>query len=255
MRIDVAFTWVREGWACDALDEGNMRKTITLAALATATAITAPAMAGNADGKLQVKVLGTGVLVDGKIDKVKSINTALPLGAAVAAAPGAQTDINNNVVPTLAVEYFATPNVSVETICCLTQHHASGAGGLSGAGELVDHIMILPATVTLKYHFDAGPIKPYVGVGPSLFIFIDEKPGATAAALGADKLNLSNEIGLALQAGVDVPVNDTGMGVSLDAKKYFINTTATFKDGAATVLKTKHKLDPWVLSAGVYFRF
>jgi outer membrane protein len=232
-----------------------MPKTMLLAALAAATAISSPAMAGNPDGKLQVKVLGTAVLVDGKIDKVKSINTTSTLGGAVAAAPGAQTDINNNFIPTLAVEYYATPNISVETICCLTQHHASGAGGLSGAGELVDHIMILPATVTLKYHVDAGPVRPYIGAGPTLFIFIDEKPGSTAAALGADKLRLSNEVGFAVQAGVDIPVNANGMGISLDAKKYFVNTTATFKDGGSTVLKTKHQLDPWVLSGGVYFRF
>jgi len=198
-----------------------MRKLMTLAALAAATAMSAPAMAGNPDGKLQVKLLGTGVLVDGKIDKVKSIDTTSTLGGAVAATPGAQTDINNNVVPTLAVEYFATPNISVETICCLTQHHASGAGGLAGAGELVDHIMILPATVTLKYHLDAGPIKPYIGVGPTLFIFIDEKPGATAAALGADKLKLSNEVGFALQGGVDVPINDAGMGIMPRCQEVF----------------------------------
>lgn len=232
-----------------------MRKLTLLAALAAATAISSPAMAGNPDGKWQVKLLGTGVLVDGKIDKVKSIDTASTLGGAVAATPNAQTDINDNVVPTVAIEYFATPNVSIETICCLTQHHASGAGGLKGAGSLVDHIMILPATVTVKYHLDAGPIKPYVGVGPSVFLFIDEKPGATAKALGADSLKLSNEIGFALQAGVDVPVNDTGMGISIDAKKYFMNTTATFKEGGATVLKTKHQLDPWVLSAGLSYRF
>ncbi|MCB2076115.1 MAG: OmpW family protein [Novosphingobium sp.] len=223
-----------------------MRKFTLMAALAAATAISSPAMAGNPDGKLQVKVLGTGVLVDGKISKVKSDPLAL--------TPGAQTDINDNVVPTVAIEYYATPNVSVETICCLTQHHAVGKGALAGA-QLVDHIMILPATVTLKYHVDAGPIRPYVGIGPSLFLFIDEKPGATAASLGVDKLKLSNEVGFALQGGVDIPVNDQGMGVSIDAKKYFMDTTAHFYAGGAEVLTTKHKLDPWVVSGGVYFRF
>lgn len=223
-----------------------MRKVMLFAALAATTAISTPALAGNPEGKLQVKVLGTGVLVDGKISDVKLD----PLGLTT----GAQTDINDNVVPTVAIEYYATPNISVETICCLTQHHATGRGTLSGA-RLVDHIMILPATVTLKYHVDAGPIKPYVGVGPSVFFFIDEKPGADAAALGVDKLKLENKFGVALQAGVDIPVNDAGMGVTLDGKKYFMDTTAHFKVAGDDVLVTKHKLDPWVLSAGVYFRF
>jgi len=233
-----------------------MRKLTLLAAAAAATALTSPAHAGSPDGKMQIKVLGTGVLVDGKISgDPKEIDTTSTLGGTVASVPNAQTDINDNVVPTIAIEYFATPNFSIETICCLTQHHASAAGDLAGAGSLVDHIMILPATVTLKYHLDAGPVKPYVGVGPTLFIFIDERPGATAAALGADSLKLSNEFGFALQGGVDIPINDTGFGISLDAKKYFVDTTATFKEAGSVVLKTKHKLDPWVLSAGVSYRF
>lgn len=223
-----------------------MRKLTLLAASAAAIAISTPAMAGNPDGKLQVKVLGTGVLVDGKVSSVKHD----PLGLTV----GADTDINNNVVPTVAIEYYAMPNVSIETICCLTQHHAVGKGALAGT-ELVDHIMILPATVTLKYHLDAGPVKPYIGAGPSIFFFIDEKPGATAEALGVDKLKLSNKVGIALQAGVDIPVNDQGMGISLDAKKYFMKTTAHFKAAGNEVLTTGHKLDPWVVSGGVYFRF
>ncbi len=223
-----------------------MRNLTLLAAFAAATALTSPAYAGSPDGKLEVKVLGTGVLVDGKISKVK--HDPLNLTA------GAQTDINDNVVPTIAIEYYALPNVSVETICCLTQHHASGVDALAGA-NLINHIMILPATVTVKYHLDAGPIKPYVGVGPSVFFFIDEKPGTTAASLGVDKLKLSNKVGVALQAGVDIPVNGQGMGVSLDAKKYFMDTTAHFSAGGTDVLVTKHKLDPWVLSGGVYFRF
>lgn len=228
-----------------------MRKTTMMAAAVAAAALASPAHAGNPDGKWQVKVLATGVLPDGRIDKIKAVSPAL---AALLPA-NTQTKANDNVVPTLAIEYFATPNVSIETICCLTQHHVSGAGGLAGT-RIVDHVLVLPATVTAKYHLDAGPIRPYIGAGPSLFLIFGEKPGADLRALGGAKTKLSNELGFALQAGVDIPVNDNGMGISLDAKKYFMNTTLTVKDAAgATVLKTKHELDPWVVSAGVSFRF
>ncbi len=225
-----------------------MRKITIMAVLAAATMLSAPANAGSADGKLQIKVLGTGVLVDGKITTVKKDLIGLPAGS--------QTDITNNVVPTLAVEYFATPDVSVETICCFTSHHATGVGGIAGA-SVVDHVMILPATVTVKYHVPLpGGIKPYVGVGPSMFFFIDEKPGATVQTLGAASVHLDNKVGVALQAGIDIPVNDTGMGISLDAKKYFMNTTAHFRTAAGVeALTTDHKLDPWVLSAGISYRF
>jgi len=225
-----------------------MRKTLTAAVLAAATVLSTPAWAGNAEGHWQVKLLGTGVLVDGKITKVEKDLIGLPAGT--------QTDINDNVLPTVAVEYFATPNISIETICCLTQHHASGAGALPSSAAIVDHVMILPATVTLKYHLPLKGVKPYVGVGPSVFFFIDEKPGATAQLLGAARAHLDNKVGIALQAGLDIPVNDKGLGVSIDAKKYFMNTTAHFYTaGGVEALTTEHKLDPWVLSAGVSYRF
>ncbi|MFN3425058.1 MULTISPECIES: OmpW family outer membrane protein [Novosphingobium] len=219
-------------------------------AIAAAAAMLSPtqALAGSSEGKLQVKVLGTGVLPDGKIVEVKND----PLNLTV----GANTKANDNVVPTLAVEYFFSPNVSAETICCFTQHRVSGTGTLAPANRIVDHVLILPATLTLKYHLPmGGGIKPYVGAGPSMFLIFGEKPGASVTPLGVTKVKMSNEVGLALQAGIDIPVNDKGLGISLDGKKYFMDTTARFYAGNAEVLATKHSLDPWVLSAGLSYRF
>ena len=225
-----------------------MNKLTLAAALAAATMLSSPALAGDADGKVQVKVLATGVLPDGKITALENNAIGLPVGS--------QTYANDNVVPTVAIEYFATPNVSVETICCLTTHGVKGAGAIGGA-TILDHVMILPATVTLKYHFNAGGgVKPYVGVGPSAFFFIDEKPGATTATLSGTRVKLDTHIGFALQAGVDIPLGSDGFGVSLDAKRYFMNTRLHVYNAVGTeVLTTKHKLDPWVLSGGVTYRF
>ena len=225
-----------------------MNKLTFIAALAAATMLASPALAGDADGKVQVKVLATTVLPDGKITALENNAIGLPAGS--------RTYANDNVVPTVAIEYFATPNVSVETICCLTTHGVKGAGAINGA-TILDHVMILPATITLKYHFNAsGAFKPYVGAGPSAFFFIDEKPGATTASLGGTRVKLDTHIGFALQAGVDVPLGDSGFGVSLDGKRYFMNTRLhVYNAGGTEVLTTKHKLDPWVLSGGVYYRF
>jgi outer membrane protein len=223
-----------------------MKKLTIAAALATATMLSSPALAADA-GTVQVKLMATGVLPDGKIDKVNINAVGLPATT--------QTTANDNVVPTLAIDYYVSPAISVETICCFTQHHVTGAGPIAGA-DVAQHVLILPATVTLKYHLDAGPIKPYVGVGPSVFFYFDEKPGATAIALGASKLKMDNKFGVAVQAGFDIPVNDTGMGISLDAKKYFMKTTTHFYTaGGVEALSTTHKLDPWVISGGVYFSF
>lgn len=221
------------------------KQTLSLAALAVALAL--PGQAFAKSGDVQVKLLGTLVAPDGKIKDAKIDRIGLPAGT--------QTKADDNMVPTIAVEYFVADNISLETIAGVTQHDVDGRGALAGAG-LVSDAKIVPATLTLKYHFGKdGGVQPYIGAGPSYFIFIDEKPGATAVALGATRQKMNDTFGVALQAGIDVPVNDKGLAVTFDAKRYFLRPTARWFAGTTEVLRTKHRLDPWVLSAGVAFRF
>ena len=229
----------------------------SILALAAGAALLAPvlaptaAYAGSTEGKWQIKVLGTAVLPDGKISEVRSILPALAANP-VFAAP--QTTASDNYVPTVAIEYFFTPNFSLETICCTTEHHVNGAGSLAGT-RLIDNALIVPATFTAKYHMPLGAIKPYVGVGPSLYIVLNSKPGATATALGVTRAKLSTSLGVAAQVGVDIALGKSGFGLNLDAKKYWTATTARFYVGSTEALVTRHKLDPWLLSAGVSYRF
>ena len=220
-------------------------KTLSLAALAVALAI--PGQAAAKAGDIQVKLVATYVAPDGKIKDVKLDAIGLPAGT--------QTKADDNIVPTVAIEYFVADNISIETIAGVTQHDVVGRGALAGAG-LVSNANIVPATLTVKYHFGKdGGIQPYVGAGPSYFIFIDEKPGTTAKALGATRQKMSDSLGFALQAGVDIPVNQSGLAVTLDAKRYFLRSTARWYAGPTEVLRTRHQLDPWVVSAGVAYRF
>lgn len=226
-------------------------KSRLLACLAGAMALTTPmaAHAGSSDGKIQIKLLATGVLPNGKIKSVES--NALGANAAT------QTKASDNWVPTAAIEYFLSPNISVETICCFTSHHVDGtAGSVAGRNNLIDNIMILPATVTLKAHLAGmGPLKPYIGAGPSYFIILDSKVGAGGTAIGATSAKVRSKVGFALQAGLDFAVNDTGLGISIDAKRYFMKPLASFYVGNTEVLRTRHDLDPWVVSAGLAYRF
>lgn len=220
---------------------------ITAAALA---AISTPAAAETAQtenaGRWQIKALATAILPDGKITRVDEDIVGLPATL--------QTKAADHVVPTVAIEYFLTDSVSVETICCITERDIDATTGLPGA-ELVSDAKVIPATVTIKHHVPMGPVKPYVGVGPTYFLWVDAKPGAETVPLGVTKTTLSDELGLAVQAGVDVAVNDRGLGVTLDAKRYFVDTTARWYAGSTLAIQTRHKLDPWVLSAGLAWRF
>ena len=224
-----------------------MRKSLTTlsSALALAAAVGAtPAFAQQA-GDIQVKVLATAVLPDGKITDVDLLG---PLPATT------QTAANDNVVPTVAIEYFVSPNISIETICCMTQHDVDIVAGPLAGAEAVSNARVIPATFTLKYHLNPGGISPYVGAGPTYFIWINDAPGADTIPLGVTRQSLSNELGVAIQAGIDVPVGENTL-VSLDAKKYWVDTTARWFAGNTRVIETTHAIDPWVLSAGVGFRF
>ena len=211
-----------------------------------AALLAAPAQARQDDGKLQVKILGTYVAPDGKISEVSEDIVGLPADT--------QTEANANFVPTLAMEYFFTPVFSIETICCLTQHDVDTVSGLADA-ELVSDGKLIPATVTAKYHFDLGSMKPYLGAGATYFWWIDVDPGAAVLPLGVTRTTLSDELGLVLQAGIDVPIGESGLGLSLDAKRYFVDTTARWYAGDTLAIETEHKLDPWTVSAGVAYRF
>jgi outer membrane protein len=220
--------------------------TLSLAAVAAALAVSGQAYAKAGD--INAKLLVTLVAPDGKI---KSMTDGIGLPA------GSQAKADDNVVPTVAIEYYVTDAVSIETIAGVTQHDVDGRGPVPVNGaQLVSNANIVPATLTIKYHLGAeGGIRPYVGVGPSYFIFIDEKVGAGAASLGATRVKINDKVGAALQAGIDVPVGENGLSVTLDAKRYFMRPTAQFYAGQTEALKTRHKLDPWVVSAGIGFRF
>lgn len=229
-----------------------MKKTmLTAAAAVAALAMPAAAHAGSQDGRIQVKLFATGVLPDGKVTRVDNDGAKLVSTGAVT-----NTTANDNVVPTVAVEYFVTPNISIETICCTTAHHVTVSSGTLKGTVAVDNIVVIPATVTLKAHMPLGPIKPYVGAGPTWFIMAGNgDPSAPLKTLGVTNVSLSSQVGVAVQAGVDVALGTSGFSLSLDAKKYWVSTDAKFYAGAAEVLGTHHKLDPWVLSGGVAYRF
>ncbi|MGB7405287.1 MAG: OmpW family outer membrane protein [Pacificimonas sp.] len=221
-----------------------------LSALAIATAMTAftPMAASAAEaGDIQVKLLGSGVFPQGDVDEVLSD----PLGLTA----NADTNVTDSYVPTLAVEFFLLDNVSVETICCISRKDVEGQGALQG-NELISNLLVIPATVTAKYHFDLpGGVKPYIGAGPTHFIIFDEGVGAGAAALGVDDVSLTSEWGVALQAGVDYALNDNGLGLTVDAKKYFVGTTAGFDVGDNRVLEADVELNTWIISGGLSFTF
>jgi outer membrane protein len=168
--------------------------------------------------------------------------------------PTAHTAVTNAYAPELDFTYMATKHVGAELILGTTRHDIQGRGALDGLGK-AGHAWVLPPTLTLQYHFlPDGHVRPYVGAGVNYSIFYSEKAsGALQDAIGKTKLGLSDSVGYALQAGVDVDITPR-VFVNFDLKYIDIDTTARLTTGTLVNRERVH-LDPLVPGIGLGIRF
>lgn len=153
-------------------------------------------------------------------------------------------EVDNDVRPTLTLEYFVRDNIGVELLAATPFEHDVNVKGVGKVGS-VKH---LPPTVSVNYHFETGSaLKPYVGAGLNWTSFWGEE--TTGALAGAD-LNLRHSFGLALQAGADWWLNDksavraTVRWIDIDSDVYL--------DGAKI---GEVEIDPLVLQAAYVMKF
>lgn len=158
---------------------------------------------------------------------------------------GGTPEADDSVVPEFDITYFFTNHIAAELILATSPHDLSLK---TGAGNLdLGETMILPPTLTLQYHFTPDQkFSPYLGAGINYTLPYAEDDGADTTALDAD-----GSFGVALQAGADYWLNDH-WGVNLDVKKIWVDVDASVNNGAIT---GEVDLDPWVVGAGVSYRF
>ena len=153
----------------------------------------------------------------------------------------ANLSVDNAVMPELDFTYFITDNIALELILAATPHD------VELAGVKITDIWVLPPTLTLQYHFPIGAFKPYVGAGVNYTIILDSD--ATAAIGGVDSWD--DAFGFALQAGFDYALDDR-WSLNVDVKKIWLNLDA---DVTAAGVNASVDLDPWVVGAGIGYRF
>ncbi len=88
--------------------------------------------------------------------------------------------------------------------------------------------------------------SPYVGAGINYSYFYGEESGA-----GFTDLDVEGGVGVALQVGSDIWINEN-WGLNFDVKKLFLNVDGTLNNGG---VRADIDLDPWIVGAGVSFRF
>jgi outer membrane protein len=88
-------------------------------------------------------------------------------------------------------------------------------------------------------------VRPYAGAGLGYVIYYNEDPGQV------NDISYENGISYALQAGVDIALDDH-WAVNADIKKLYHNTDVSINGGAITA---DVDLDPWIFGVGLGYRF
>ncbi len=219
---------------------GNF-KTVVAALLATTVYTAIPAGAHAADLFSEPTAsdpwAGTTWLIRGRVIGMIPDENDGRLGGAPA---GLRVD--DAVMPELDFSYFFTDNIAVELILAATKHDVS----LAGTGKITE-LWVLPPTLTLQYHHPMGAFKPYFGFGVNCTTILSSD--ATAAIGGVD--SWEDAFGFALQFGADYALDDH-WSINVDVKKIWLNLDASVTAGGVSA---SVDLDPWVVGAGVGYRF
>ncbi|WP_407181614.1 OmpW/AlkL family protein [Bradyrhizobium sp. STM 3562] len=175
-------------------------------------------------------------------------------GVPLLSSPNSGLSISNQVIPELDITYFLTRNIAAELILAVTSHHVSGSGTLSGLE--IGKAGLLPPTLTLQYHFtDFGAFKPYIGAGINYTVFFNQSAANTPfAGLTVTDLHIGNQVGAAAQFGFDY-MFDHHWGLNVDVKKLWLRADYSATVNNAIPVTGRANIDPWLVGAGVTYKF
>ena len=207
----------------------HLRHFALAGALAAGSIMAAPALAHEA-GDILLKVGVTHV-------EPQSNNGTLAGGTV-------KLGIDGSTRPSFSLTYMATRNIGIELLGAAPFKHHISADGLGDIGS-TQH---LPPTLSLQWHFlpDAD-FQPYIGVGVNYTTFFDTK---TQGALKGSDLSLDDSWGIAGQIGVDYKLNDRWF---LNADVRYIGISSKVHLNGADIGTAK--INPWVATVGVGYRF
>lgn len=204
----------------------------------------APALALEA-GDILVRLRGIGVIPTANSDGIQSDLTTSGLEAQPVG------------VPELDFTYMVTNNIGLELILATSPHDLDFTGVQSGIGK-GGTVWLLPPTLLVQYHFMADQsIRPYVGAGVNLTIAYGEDASQSLvnALGGPTNLKVDNSIGWAVQAGVDIDLDDRWF-LNFDIKYVAISVDVAITTPATSTTRTTTlDINPVIVGAGIGYRF
>lgn len=160
---------------------------------------------------------------------------------------GGKAEVDDSITGDIDFTYFFTDNIAAELTLTVSPHDVSAVNTAAGNIDLGD-VSLLPPTLTVQYHFlPDGRFRPYVGAGLNYTIFFDEDAGA------AQDVHYDNAVGYALQAGIDIGIDDH-WAINLDVKKLWLGTDVSVQ-ALGAVVQTEVDIDPWLFGIGIAYRF
>ena len=171
--------------------------------------------------------------------------------------PNSEVRVDNNTRPSFTVTYMVTDNIGVQLLGSFPfKHDLEGAGSISGLNKIGD-VKHLPPTLTAQWYFlqKTNPVRPYVGLGVNYTYFWDENASSSLEnALGGPvDLDIDNSWGLAGQVGMDVEFHQNWF-MNVDVRYISIKGDTKIKAPGFNS-SVDVNIDPWIISAGVGYRF
>lgn len=206
----------------------NLIRLLALALALTPTALLAE------DGPLMIRLRGVYISPADKSDAIPSLGV-----------PADAITVSTKTIPEVDISYFFSKNIAAELILTYPQEH-----DVELSGTKIGTFKHLPPTLTLQYHFLPGSVfNPYVGVGVNLTLISD----VNLAVPGVGALDLdSSSVGFAAGAGFDVKVGEK-LYLNGDVKWVQIGSDVLLAANGAKVSAVK--IDPWLIGAGIGYRF
>jgi len=166
------------------------------------------------------------------------------------AVPSDAIHVNDKWLADIDIEYFFVPHWSAELVLTYPQtQHVTVEKSALGGPTPIGSFKHLPPTLTGKYNFNPdGMYRPYFGIGVNYTLIWDVNLNVPVVNL---PLTLDNHsFGVAAQVGMDVKVKD----------HWFANVDIKWTQIASDVYLNTAKisrvqLDPWLIGAGIAYRF
>lgn len=150
--------------------------------------------------------------------------------------------------------YWLSEQLTVELSATTASLDVAATGG-EVDGTAVGSVWATPVSALLQYHLPTlSKLRPYVGAGVNATFFYGVDRSADLDPIGITDVKYSNSVGLVADLGVDLDLDEHWFA-NLDIRYMAISSDVEFRVRRITAARVNLDINPWVIGAGVGYRF